>query len=161
MKRRELIRHLEAHGLRPSRGTTTSTTSSLARSAATSGFPSPDLGRAFQRTATRAASEAVRAQPVAKLMDMLFRNMAVLIEHPLLAAVPGAVFVALFAVSRKLLVLTAAAAWLAYLPYEYAMKLRLLCSGDCNIRLDLMVLYPVLLIVSVVGVAVSARALVR
>jgi len=95
------------------------------------------------------------------VMDVLFRDMAVLIEHPLLAAVPGAVFVALFAVSRKLLVLTAAAAWLAYLPYEYAMKLRLLCSGDCNIRLDLMVLYPVLLIVSVVGVAVSARALVR
>lgn len=94
-------------------------------------------------------------------MDVLFRNMAVLIEHPLLAAVPGAVFVALFAVSRKLLVLTAAAAWLAYLPYEYAMKLRLLCTGDCNIRLDLMVLYPVLLIVSVVGVAVFARALVR
>ena len=94
-------------------------------------------------------------------MDVLFRNMAVLIEHPLLAAVPGAVFVALFAASRKLLVLTAAAAWLAYLPYEYAMKLRLLCSGDCDIRLDLMVVYPVLLIVSVVGVAVSARALVR
>jgi len=94
-------------------------------------------------------------------MDVLYRSMAVLIEHPLLAAVPGAAFVALFAVSRKLLVLTAAAAWLAYLPYEYAMKLRLLCSGECNIRLDLMVLYPVLLIVSVVGVAVSARALVR
>ena len=94
-------------------------------------------------------------------MDVLDRSMAVLIEHPLLAAVPGAVFVALFAASRKLLVLTAAAAWLAYLPYEYAMKFRLLCSGECNIRLDLMVLYPVLLIVSVVGVAVSARALVR
>ena len=94
-------------------------------------------------------------------MDMLFRNMAVLIEHPLLAAVPGAVFVALFAVSRKLLVLIAAVAWLAYLPYEYAMKLRLLCSGDCDIRLDLMVLYPALLIISVVGLAVFARARVR
>ena len=94
-------------------------------------------------------------------MDILFRNMVVLIEHPLLAAVPGAVFVGLFAVSRKLLVLTAAVAWLAYLPYEYAMKLRLLCSGDCNIRLDLVVLYPALLIVSLVGLAVSARALAR
>ena len=98
---------------------------------------------------------------VGPAMDMLYRNMAVLIEYPLLAAVPGAVFAALFVASRKVLVLAAAAAWLAYLPYEYAMKLRLLCSGDCNIRLDLMVLYPVLLIVSVVGVAVSARALVR
>ena len=94
-------------------------------------------------------------------MDVLDRSMAVLIEHPLLAAVPGAVFVALFAASRKLLVLTAAAAWLAYLPYEYAMKLRLLCSGECNIRLDLVVLYPVLFIVSVAGLAVSARALAR
>ena len=95
------------------------------------------------------------------VMDVLFRDMAVLIEHPLLAAVPGAVFVALFAVSRKFLVLTAAVAWLAYLPYEYAMKLRLLCSGDCDIRLDLMVLYPALLIISVVGLAVFARARVR
>ena len=94
-------------------------------------------------------------------MDVLFRDMAVLIEHPLLAAVPGAVFVALFAVSRKLLVLIAAVAWLAYLPYEYAMKLRLLCSGDCDIRLDLMVLYPALLIISVVGLAVFARVRVR
>ena len=94
-------------------------------------------------------------------MDVLYRSMAVLIEHPLLAAVPGAVFVALFAASRKLLVLTAAAAWLAYLPYEYATKLRLLCTGECNIRLDLVVLYPVLFIVSVVGLAVSARALAR
>jgi len=41
------------------------------------------------------------------------------------------------------------------------MKLRLLCSGDCNIRLDLMVLYPALLIISVVGLAVFARARVR
>ena len=94
-------------------------------------------------------------------MDMLFRNMAVFIDYPLLAAVPGAVFAALFAASRKLLVLAGAAAWLAYLPYEYAMKLRLLCSGDCNIRLDLVVLYPALLIVSLVGLAVSARALAR
>src|SRR5207245_6195179 len=92
-------------------------------------------------------------------MDVLYRSMAVLIEYPLLAAVPGAVFVALFAVSRKLLVLTAAAAWLAYLPYEYAMKLRLLCSGECNIRLDLVVLYPELLFVSLVGLSTSATSL--
>jgi len=28
--------------------------------------------------------------------------------------------------------------WPAYLPYEYAMKLRILCSGECNIRVDLL-----------------------
>ena len=98
---------------------------------------------------------------VGPALDMLYRNMAVLIEYPLLAAVPGAVFAALFAVSRKVLVLAAAAAWLAYLPYEYAMKLRLLCSGECDIRLDLLVLYPALLLISVVGLTVFARARVR
>src|SRR5207245_5559626 len=99
------------------------------------------------------------AMSVGPAMDMLYRNMAVLIEYPLLAAVPGAVFAALFAASRKLLVLTAAAAWLAYLPYEYAMKLRLLCSGECNIRLDLLVLSPALLLIPVL--ALSVFALVR
>ncbi|MBI3988090.1 MAG: hypothetical protein HY347_00590 [candidate division NC10 bacterium] len=82
--------------------------------------------------------------------------MAILIEEPLLAAVPCGVFLALFAVSRKLLVLVAAGAWLAYLPYELAMKLRILCSGECNIRVDLLFLYPALLVVSVVGLVAFA-----
>ncbi len=94
-------------------------------------------------------------------MDLLYRTMAVLIEQPLLAAVPGGVFLTLFAVSRKFLVLIAAAAWLVYLPYEYAMKLRILCSGECNIRIDLLVLYPALVAISAVGVIAFARTLVR
>ena len=84
-------------------------------------------------------------------MDFLYRTMAVFIEHPLLAAVPVGIFLAFFAVSRKFLVLTAAAAWLIYLPYEYAMKLRILCSGECNIRIDLLVIYPILFAISVAG----------
>src|SRR5204863_7900455 len=95
-------------------------------------------GAALAGCLERSSREEMSLGPA---MDMLFRNMAVLIEHPLLAAVPGAVFVALFAVSRKFLVLTAAVAWLAYLPYEYATKLRLLRSGHCHLRPDPMVLY--------------------
>lgn len=87
-------------------------------------------------------------------MDHLYRAMAVLIDKPLLAAVPGGVFLALYAVSRKFLVLAAAGAWLVYLPYEYAMKLRILCSGECNIRIDLLLLYPALFVVSLVGLIV-------
>ena len=80
--------------------------------------------------------------------------------EPLLAA-PVRVGELLLAKSLASAIPAVIVTWLAYLPYEYGMKLRLLCSGDCDIRLDLMVVYPVLLIVSVVGVAVSARALVR
>jgi hypothetical protein len=38
-----------------------------------------------------------------------------------------------------------------YALYEFGMKRRCLCSGECNIRIDLLVLYPVLLISLVVA----------
>jgi hypothetical protein len=86
-------------------------------------------------------------------MDIL-REMAILIEHPLLALVPAAIFAALFARSHNRFVLIALVFWLAYLPYEYGMKLRILCSGECNIRVDLLVLYPALILVSLIALAV-------
>ena len=46
--------------------------------------------------------------------------------------------------------------WLAYLPYEYGMTLRLLCSGECNIRVDLLVIYPLLVALSVASLVVFA-----
>lgn len=94
-------------------------------------------------------------------MDLFYRTMAVLIEQPLLAAVPGGIFLALFAVSRKLLVLAAATAWFLYVPYEYSMKFRILCSGECNIRIDLLVLYPTLFTISAVGFIVFTTTLVK
>jgi hypothetical protein len=91
-------------------------------------------------------------------MHPLYRTMAVLIQQPLLAAVPGGLFLVLFAGSRKRLVLIAAAAWLLYVPYEYAMKLRILCSGECNIRVDLLILYPALLLLSAAALVAFAKA---
>lgn len=35
--------------------------------------------------------------------------------------------------------------WVAYAVYEYLMYLRVLCSGECNIRVDLLLIYPALL----------------
>jgi hypothetical protein len=37
------------------------------------------------------------------------------------------------------------------------MKLRILCSGECNIRVDLLLLYPVLLLLTVVSIVVIVR----
>jgi hypothetical protein len=87
--------------------------------------------------------------------------MAVLIEEPWLAAVPLAVFVALYALSRNRLILAAAAAWLLYLPYEYSLKLRLLCTGECNIRVDLLILYPLLALLSGLGIIAFLWSLAR
>ena len=88
-------------------------------------------------------------------MDFL-RIMAVLIEYPLLALVPAMLFVCLFAVSNARLIFVTALSWLAYVPYEYGMKLRLLCSGECNIRVDLLVIYPLLIALAVAGLVVFA-----
>src|SRR5690242_9247581 len=58
-----------------------------------------------------------------------FSFMAVLIEHPLFALGPSAVLFYLFLVSRNRFILIIAIVWLAYVPYEYGMKYRVLCSG--------------------------------
>lgn len=34
--------------------------------------------------------------------------------------------------------------WVAYAVYEYLMYTRVLCSGECNIRVDLLLIYPAL-----------------
>ncbi len=47
-------------------------------------------------------------------------------------------------VSRKRGFLILALAWLAYAGYEYLMYARVLCSGECNIRVDLLLIYPAL-----------------
>jgi hypothetical protein len=94
-------------------------------------------------------------------MEALYRPMAVLIGQPWLAAIPGVALLALWTWSRRRLVLVAAVAWLLYLPYEYGMKWRILCSGECNIRVDLLLLYPTLVILSILAAVSALRALGR
>jgi hypothetical protein len=86
------------------------------------------------------------------------RLLGIFIAWPVLALVPAVVFGALFAYGRRKLVLITALAWLAYFPYELSMKLRILCSGECNIRVDLLVLYPLLAVLSVASVVAALRA---
>jgi hypothetical protein len=94
-------------------------------------------------------------------MGAFYQLMAVFIGAPWLAAVPGAALLAVWAATGRRLVLAAAAAWLFYLLYEYGMKWRLLCGGECNIRLDLLLLYPALVALSSAAAISAALALVR
>jgi hypothetical protein len=80
-----------------------------------------------------------------------YRLMAVLMEYPSLALAPAVVFFLLFLVSKNRLIATTAFFWIAYLLYEYGMKFRILCSGECNIRIDLLVIYPALMLASLAG----------
>lgn len=84
--------------------------------------------------------------------------LGVLIGWPFLALAPAVLFAALYYRRRQSLVLIVALAWLIYFPYEQAMKLRILCSGECNIRIDLLLLYPFLTLISIIAVIIYIKA---
>jgi hypothetical protein len=78
--------------------------------------------------------------------------MATFIMYPWLAAVIGAIMIALGRWRRRTTAVGVGGLWLLYALYETGMRLRWLCSGECNIRVDLLLLYPVLLVATVAGV---------
>jgi len=82
----------------------------------------------------------------------LLQAMAVFIEYPAMALVPAALFAAGFAWKRGAFCALCCVLWLLYCVYEFLMKYRVLCSGECNIRVDLLILYPALFLVSLAGV---------
>lgn len=78
-----------------------------------------------------------------KMMGALF------LPFPLFAIVPALLFGGLFAVRKKPIFLVSSLLWFAYLVYEYSIYLKLICSGDCNIRVDILLIYPLLLVVTI------------
>jgi len=87
-------------------------------------------------------------------VDRLLGAMAIFIEYPLLALAIGAVLLALGRRAHRRVVVGAGIAWLLYGLYEFGMRRRWLCSGECNIRIDLLVIYP-LLAIALVAAAIS------
>ena len=85
---------------------------------------------------------------------VVFDTFAPFIEHPLWAFVPAAAFGALFLVNRRVPILVAALCWAGYATLETLNKARITCSGECNIRVDLLLIYPLLWIVSIMALVV-------
>ena len=74
-----------------------------------------------------------------------------------IALMVAVAFVALGLWRRARPAWVAAVMWLAYAGYEAMMVLRIWCSGECNIRVDLLLFIPVLLWVSIVALVKTAR----
>ena len=87
--------------------------------------------------------------------------MTAFIETPWLALVPAGAFLACYRFSRHRFAGAAAALWAGYAFYEYAMQRRWLCTGECNIRVDLLLLYPVLFVTSLVALFAAASTIMR
>ena len=84
--------------------------------------------------------------------------MVLFIEWPWLALAPALLFAALFLGTRSRVAGIAALVWAGYAVYEYAMQRRWLCTGECNIRVDLLLIYPLVFLLSVVALVVATRA---
>ena len=83
--------------------------------------------------------------------------MDLFIRAPWLAFAVGAIFFAIKGSARSSAAITSAVVWFSYGVYEYLMHFRLLCSGECNIRVDLLLIYPILLILSIVALVASFK----
>jgi len=75
--------------------------------------------------------------------------MGILIQYPWLAIGIVAIFGVIWYRKHNLATLIATALWALYAVWEYLMFARILCTGDCNIRVDLILLYPLLALVSI------------
>ena len=84
--------------------------------------------------------------------------MDIFIAYPVLAAVVALVLGLLAGrrSSSKPLAL-AAALWLLYAGYETRMHFRVLCPEGCNIRVDLLLITPLLLVVTLYGLYRAVR----
>ena len=87
-----------------------------------------------------------------KWENLIFLAFVGFIQWPLAALVPAGLLGAGFFLRRRSLMAITALLWLGYAIYESLMKARVLCSGECNIRVDLLLLSPVLWILTIVAV---------
>lgn len=78
--------------------------------------------------------------------------MDIFIRAPWIAFAIGAIFFALSRSIHSKTIVWTTVAWFLYGVYEYLMRFRVLCSGECNIRVDLLLIYPLLLILSIMAV---------
>lgn len=83
--------------------------------------------------------------------------MAVFIVFPWAALAIAALLAILHTRRGGSMLALAAVAWLLYGVYEVLMYHRILCTGECNIRVDLLLIYPVLLVLSAGALIAALR----
>jgi len=91
-------------------------------------------------------------------MEILLLPLTPLLIFPYAAAVP-ALLLGVFGWRRKSrFSLFAAIIWFLYGLYETLIYHRILCSGECNIRVDLLLIYPFLIVITIISIVLLVRA---
>lgn len=84
--------------------------------------------------------------------------LAIFVAYPWSALVVSGALFSLAWLKRKILPGVVAGLWASYSYYEYLMHTRVLCTGECNIRIDLLLIYPALLSLTVWAIVRSLRS---
>ncbi len=83
--------------------------------------------------------------------------LAILILHPYIALLPTIIFGLVYLKLHKKLIGITTIIWLLYFIYETLNLLRITCSGDCGIRADLLLIYPLLSILTMIAIVQSVK----
>ena len=87
----------------------------------------------------------------------MFELFAIFVHSPGLALIPAALFALARAAVRSRAAVIMAIAWSVFALLEIGNKARITCSGECNIRVDLLVIAPALLLGSAIAVVMLLR----
>ncbi|MGR9044569.1 MAG: YqaA family protein [Gammaproteobacteria bacterium] len=83
--------------------------------------------------------------------------MSFFIIFPIGALLIGCIFLVIAMIRRRVIPYITAGLWFLYGIYEGLMYARVLCTGECNIRVDLLLIYPVLILASILGIISALR----
>ncbi len=83
------------------------------------------------------------------------------IPNPLLALIPALILGLLYFKSKNNFTLVTAILWIVYAVYEELHLLRIVCSGECNIRIDLLLIYPVMIVITAIAIILAVKSLMR
>ena len=69
-----------------------------------------------------------------------------------MAAVPAIAFYFMYRSKRRRLIAVTSALWAFYMLYELSISLGITCPERCNIRIDLLVIFPILFVMSALAI---------
>lgn len=77
-----------------------------------------------------------------------------LLHTPLLGFIPAILFLIFYLIRKSRFTLFTSLSWVVYSFYEYLVQTGVLCSGECNIRFDILLFHPILLLLSILAILI-------
>jgi hypothetical protein len=87
----------------------------------------------------------------------ILTTMGMLIIFPFGATIIGALYIWMYFKLKTTTSIVTGTLWILYSIYEYLMYIRVLCTGECNIRVDLLLIYPLLIVLSLLSIILYYR----